>query len=789
MVYRYSRLIGIAAVAFALLRLGRLLRPVESGPPWQMVLLAAFALGAVVTWLIVTYRYGSLTVIAANLIGFLLATIRIAAPGTARFGIVPTAETGAVLSEELAFAVELIRFGSAPVLPVRGLVLVIAAVFWALGALLVWGLATQKPGVALLPVLLFHLQLATIDRIPTPTSWLVFFLLLVAGALAAMVIDERRSGAGRLRTDSGSFKGRTALGAPGIFIVGLVAGSLFVGTVLGDFVPPSGVLEWRSRSGLGGGIYGGVSYNLFVSTVQSDLLALGDEPVFVAAVPENVDSSQLYWKLVTLETYDGTNWYPGNLPFTRPAGTEGWERPDFTYRGETQTIDQVIQIRSLRMNYLPALYSPTALASENTILSESFSVRQDGSLRFDARTFEGLTYTVQSEVPADTPAMLASTNGVFSRMFRNAASAGAFAGTAIRKSAEPRPAGIDALTELPGGLDGRIATLARELVVNADTPYEQALLIEAFYRDRNVFDYSVDIDAGHTATNLSDWLFDPESPNYRTGYCEQFATGMAVMTRSLGLPTRVVLGFTPGEANEDGLVIVRQRNAHAWVEVWLDAHGWVRFDPTPRSDGINPSASGELAFDPGDFSLPPDVSVDEAFADGFTPDGRDPRLELLDRINDAPFEGSLEPLPTTPTDQPLTVPSYLWLLVAAAAVAIALPSYKLLRRRRRLARLRDGEIAAAWEEIVDRLADLRSPVEPDETPLEAARRSGVPLEPLAVSYARAIYGPEGPLPTAVLERGTTGFRATEEALKERYPRGRRAAAWWSVRSLRFRRPS
>src|SRR5690606_2923684 len=68
----------------------------------------------------------------------------------------------------------------------------------------------------------------------------------------------------------------------------------------------------------------------------------------------------------------------------------------------------------------------------------------------------------------------------------------------------------------------------------------------------------------------------------------QFAAAMAVMGRVVSLPTRVVIGFTGGEVIEtaDGpLIVVRERNAHAWVEVWLDGHGWVGFDPTPRSDG------------------------------------------------------------------------------------------------------------------------------------------------------------------------------------------------------------
>jgi transglutaminase-like putative cysteine protease len=53
------------------------------------------------------------------------------------------------------------------------------------------------------------------------------------------------------------------------------------------------------------------------------------------------------------------------------------------------------------------------------------------------------------------------------------------------------------------------------------------------------------------------------------------------MARSLGLPTRVVVGFTPGQLRSDGLYHVEGRNAHAWDEVWFDGYGWMLFDPTP----------------------------------------------------------------------------------------------------------------------------------------------------------------------------------------------------------------
>ena len=162
------------------------------------------------------------------------------------------------------------------------------------------------------------------------------------------------------------------------------------------------------------------------------------------------------------------------------------------------------------------------------------------------------------------------------------------------------------------------------------TAFEKALLLEAWFRDPNEFTYSIDIDPGHSARDLADWILDEDSPNYRTGYCEQFATAMAAMARSLSIPSRVVLGFTPGEVLADGRIVVRGKNAHAWVELWMNGQGWVRFDPTPRGDGINPSTNFNavgVGFDARNFIPDPEDLIDPtdpgATGQPTNPDGPD----------------------------------------------------------------------------------------------------------------------------------------------------------------------
>ena len=791
--YRLSWIVGTTAVTVSLFRLARLLRSSEVGPSWQAVLLASFLLGLVVTWAATTYRLSTPAILLVNAIGFVVATGLIVAPETVTFGFIPTADTANALAEELGFAVELIRYGSAPVVPVGGLVAVIAWVYWSCGMLLTWALSNGRPLLGLLPPLLFYLQLATIDRASSGWIWPLVFMVLLAAALGAAVLDERSRGMGRLRSTRGNLVPRTAYALPVLFLGVLVLSSVAGGLTIDESVPEQGLLDWRTRNGIGNGISGGVSYNLFVSTVQTDLLTLSEEPVFVARVGDDVDASDLYWRLITLEKYDGTNWYPGALPTKRDEPGSPWERGDHAYQGNTRIVDQVIRIESLRQNYLPAAYSPIDMLTSNDLLDQTFEIREDGALNFDALTFRGLQYSIRSEVPNDSLAALASVGGQLSPMFALAADDGQFLGAPSPQTLPRlRPQNIAEYLALPEEVEVRIKDLAEEITANGTTDFERALLLEAFYRDSGEFRYTVDIDAGHAATDLAAWLFDPESPNFRRGYCEQFATGMAVMARMVEIPSRVVLGFTPGEAGPDGVNVVRQRNAHAWVELWIDNHGWTRFDPTPRGDGINPATVEDLAFEPRDYALalaPLQTVIDprvdpDAFSGVplFGPNQL-PLQEYLASLDEfAGTEGSSQS--PVSNDSGFSLPDWFWRVPAALSLFALVPLFKLIRRRVRMYRIHRGNIDAAWQEIVDRLTDLQQPISGDRTPLEVAQQVEPSLTPLAMVRTKQTFAATAELTHREVSQGMRSFSATETALRNRYGRWARFRSWWTLRSLR-----
>ncbi len=144
---------------------------------------------------------------------------------------------------------------------------------------------------------------------------------------------------------------------------------------------------------------------------------------------------------------------------------------------------------------------------------------------------------------------------------------------------------------LPNDFPPRITELARSWIGNATDPRVEARLIEN--RLRKDYRYDVDSPSGSAKNPLLDFLFVS-----KRGHCEFYSTAMALMLRTLNVPTRNVTGFIGGTYNRFARsYAVRQGDAHSWVEVYLDDTGWTRFDPTPPANAAPQSdITGFLAF-------------------------------------------------------------------------------------------------------------------------------------------------------------------------------------------------
>lgn len=792
MVYRLTW-IGIAAgIWFSLERMENLLRPASQGPTWQLVLVAALLLGCVITWVARSYRVSALGVIAANLVGLALATIRIGAPDTAFLGFLPTWSTFSEVGRELEFALDLIRFGTAPLLPVASLILILTWVFWIIGILIVWGLHAGRPAVAVIPGVVLYLQLATMDRSPTSFWATVAYLGLVVATLAAIAHDERTVGTGRVRRGDRRFiRGGTAV-VPitvAVFILFLGVGSTMWVT---SRTPNAGALEWRT-TGFGNGLFGGVSFNYFVG-IQQQLVNLSDRPVFTAQVQGAIDESELYWKLIALEEFDGVNWFPRTSISSRPELTGVWETQDQVFFGPTEEIVSTITIDALAETYLPAPYTPTDLASSYPFVEESFRVRQDGAVKIDARSFEGLEYSVASDVPQPNLAVLASDRDSLSPMFAQAARDGLFS---IRSEPGPPARTFEAWEDLldtsalEDDDEAILTEMARGLTAAASTNFERAILLEDFFRDPDLFTYNTQAAAGSSAESLVEWLLVPGSTNYREGYCEQFAASMAILARTLGMPSRVILGFAPGDVAADGTVTVRENDAHAWVEVWFQSQGWVRFDPTPRSANDTVTLSAALGFDPSSIVVREtaiEAAEEEVAGTGPFSAEETTRADLEAMI--AAGENQAEAAPRVEPDFEAAEAGPPWLLIGFVLILLVIgtsPALRAYRRKRRIEQMRTGDITAAWAEIVDELSDLGRPVSASATPTEAAADVDDVMLPLAQAYERQIYGPTGELSEGAVREARASFGLTHRHLQDNAAPQHRVMRWLRFGSLRRKR--
>lgn len=305
-------------------------------------------------------------------------------------------------------------------------------------------------------------------------------------------------------------------------------------------------------AGIGGG-QGGIA----TSSGFSDTVRLGgigriqenDEVVMRVRLDEgDPPTGGIRWRGIALDVFDNQAWRRSKAAF-REVREKG-ERDVIQVDSLTDREDLSLQTFYLEPLDAPVLFVlPRAVGIQGNF-PVLFKDAHDG-LSFQ-RSGERISYKVLSDTrqpPTDV----------------------------LRGDREPYRLEERNYLQLPRDLDGRIAVLAAQLVAGADNRYDAAAMIESHLRSE--FGYTLEQKAGGSQP-LADFLF-----NIREGHCEYFATAMAIMLRTQGIATRVVNGFQQGEYNETAdIYVVRQREAHSWVEVYFPgADSWVAFDPTPSA--------------------------------------------------------------------------------------------------------------------------------------------------------------------------------------------------------------
>jgi len=144
----------------------------------------------------------------------------------------------------------------------------------------------------------------------------------------------------------------------------------------------------------------------------------------------------------------------------------------------------------------------------------------------------------------------------------------------LRAAGDTFPQLVSAYLQLPT-LDPRIIRLAAQIAGSASNGYDKATALEIYLKTH--YGYTLQLPSTPVADPLANFLFERKQ-----GHCEYFASSMAVMLRTLRIPSRVVNGFRSNEFNDvTGNYVVRAKDAHSWVEAYFPGYGWVTFDPTP----------------------------------------------------------------------------------------------------------------------------------------------------------------------------------------------------------------
>jgi transglutaminase-like putative cysteine protease len=328
------------------------------------------------------------------------------------------------------------------------------------------------------------------------------------------------------------------------------------------------------------GYLGGYSFGTDFSSGFTDHVQLGEigqiqksnaVAMHIQIDGDNIGRYDLHWRGLALSDFDGHTWsnprdqvvlprQPDNsfaLPHQNPALT--------SYVTRSQSRQHLIHYRVLMEPigtsvFFLAPWARNVKGDYRMVAVDSGGAVYDSDAQRAISSYEGT-----SDIATPTPAELRTAGHEYPRQISAA------------------------YLNLPP-LDERIAALAAKITGSATNDYDRAASIENNLRTH--YGYTLELPRTKEKDPIANFLFERKQ-----GHCEYFASSMAVMLRTLGIPSRVVNGFRSDEFNDiTGNYVVRAKDAHAWVEAYFPGYGWQMFDPTPGGSSGTPQGWDRLAL-------------------------------------------------------------------------------------------------------------------------------------------------------------------------------------------------
>ncbi|MFF9686267.1 DUF3488 and DUF4129 domain-containing transglutaminase family protein [Streptomyces sp. NPDC014623] len=745
--------LALCAFAATMLAAGALLPLVETS---KWVLQAAFLLalqsGAGV--LARRMRLARVLTVSLQVLVTLLALTAAFARGHALFGVLPGPGAVQRLAELLTAGADDVSRYAIPAPATDGIRLML------IGGVLLIGLAvdvlavtSRAAAAAGLPLLALYSVAAGLSD--GGAGWL-WFLLAACGYLLLLLAEgrDRLSRWGRVfggvsRTSGGLAAGLEGSGRALAPVrtgrrIGVVALGIALAVPAALPALDGGLLDGTGGGPGGGGGGGTISAVNPLVSLQDNL----NQPENREVMSYRTDSGSpqdFYLRILALDEFSGGEWRPStrtlrDVPdrLPRPAGLGG----DVAV---TEIRTNISASRAYQQTYLPLPYPASEVDVKGRWRYEPEGRTLVGD---DGQTTRGARYEVSSLVVEPTADQLAA-------------------------SGEPGPGLVREYTRVPPSLPAVVEETAEQVTAGAADDYERAVRLQDWFASEGGFRYDTTVASGTGTAAVERFLRDKE------GFCVHFSFTMAAMARTLGIPARVAVGFTPGTAQADGSVSVGLRDAHAWPELYFEGVGWTRFEPTP-SRGSTPAYTRPDA--PSQGPSDPALPTDDASA---APTAAPSVSESCPAQMRQQGECGASTAPGAPASADPGTPAgtaVLWVLGALLLLTLPLaPMLWRIRARGRRLGSSGGRTAAdaaagvmaAWQEITDTAWDHGIAPDESQTPRKAAARvvrlggldgpSAAAVHRVAGAVEQVLYAPEPgavPAPAGDVRDVRAGLRAS-----------------------------